>query len=197
MWKYILIIAFVLFAIREINLMNESLYVAPDTHEIVAKDKTVIGKVVKVVEKIEEIKTRKSKKTDTAAEKPQQARQTEEVVEKSSETAPSLSHFEEQNNSAKDVESLPEPLPSEPTLQQIEKEAQHITPKPSIPSHMPTKTKELYAPVTAKPQPPKQEEPAPPPAIHKQIPKQTSFPDAYQRAQEKVNAILEQMRRGD
>jgi hypothetical protein len=180
MWKYILIIAFLLFAIREINLMNESLYIAPDTHEVVVKDKTVIGKVVKVVEKIEKIKESKMD-ADTRQSKPE------------SQTAPSLSRFEEQNNSAKQLKKLSS-TDTEPSLQQIEKEAQHAAPKQHLSSHP---TGSAYNTQRVKKISSKRDKKVtinPPVLIYKSKHNEQPYPETYQRAQEKVNAILRQMR---
>jgi len=49
MWKYILIVAFLLFTIREINLINQSLYVEPNTNQIIVEDKTILSKVLRAV----------------------------------------------------------------------------------------------------------------------------------------------------
>ena len=51
MWKYLLIAIFVLLAIREINLMNQSLYLAPD-NKLVAEDKTTASELKKLITKI-------------------------------------------------------------------------------------------------------------------------------------------------
>ncbi len=51
MWKYILIALFVLLAIREINLMNQSLYIAPD-NKIVAEDRTTATELKKLINHI-------------------------------------------------------------------------------------------------------------------------------------------------
>ncbi|RUM66955.1 MAG: hypothetical protein DSZ05_03445 [Sulfurospirillum sp.] len=51
MWKYILIALFILLAIREINLMNQSLYIAPD-NKIVAEDRTTATQLKKLIKRI-------------------------------------------------------------------------------------------------------------------------------------------------
>ncbi len=51
MWKYVLIVLFVLLAIRELNLMNQSLYITPD-NKIVVKDKTTATELKKFINKI-------------------------------------------------------------------------------------------------------------------------------------------------
>lgn len=51
MWKYILIALFALLAVREINLMNQSIYIAPD-NEIVVEDRTTVAELKKFVGKI-------------------------------------------------------------------------------------------------------------------------------------------------
>ncbi len=53
MWKYILIALFLLLAIREINLMNQSLYIAPD-NKIVAEDRTTATELKKLISHIKQ-----------------------------------------------------------------------------------------------------------------------------------------------
>ncbi len=51
MWKYILILLFLILAIREINLMNQSLYVTPD-NKIVVQDKTTLTRIKTLIKEI-------------------------------------------------------------------------------------------------------------------------------------------------
>ena len=51
MWKYILILLFVILAIREINLMNQSLYVTPD-NQIIVQDKTTLTRIKTLIKEI-------------------------------------------------------------------------------------------------------------------------------------------------
>ncbi len=46
MWKYVLIILFLVFAIREINLMNNSIQLSPDHKKIIVDDETLTTKLI-------------------------------------------------------------------------------------------------------------------------------------------------------
>lgn len=206
MWKYILIIAFVIFAIREINLMNESLYIAPDTHKIVAEDRTVIGKVEQVIEKkiLPKIKrkeetpkppVKRAEQPPRQKEKHPEANTTEKVLPKPEEAAPNLSAIEEENRSASPKTTLPPSLEKveeaivkktgKPLLLQKPKPVQQpkTSPRPKLQNKMPKVTQ------PENPQPPKSVTPA------TTQPKQ-HYPDRYKSAEERVKAILEEMRKG-
>ncbi len=188
MWKYILIIAFVLFAIREINLMNESLYVAPDTHKIVVEDKSVIGKVVKVIGKLEKMKSHTPQQTTTPVTTEEKHASTKKASQ-SSRTLPSLSRFEEQNNSTAAEASSEKPSASKLTLQQLEEEARHATHRSrKVPPSLSKQTVRKAAPVTQTAHAPQRAVPA------SSLSQREKHSDTYRRAEERVNAILEQMR---
>ncbi len=46
MWKYILIILFLFFAIREINLMDSSIHFTPDQKKVIVDDETLTSKLI-------------------------------------------------------------------------------------------------------------------------------------------------------
>ncbi len=215
MWKYILIIAFLIFAIREINLMNESLYIAPDTHKIVSQDKTIIGKVEKVIEKkiLKKMEKREKTAKGTATSSEQNRTQTEtnvteNITPKTKASLPNLSIVEERNLSTSPKTTLPS------SLEEVEKEIEKKTGKPVV-LRKPAPMKEATEPKAAKAETSVQEssksnmttsakkELARNVVAHteqnitKKPKKEVQhYPDRYKNAQERVKAILEEMRKG-
>lgn len=187
MWKYILIIIFFLLAIREINLMNESLYIAPDTHQVVTEDKTLLSTVKHVIHKnvvkLETAIISKPKK------EPQENRTKEHPAPKKQETplqpVQKKMVTEEVNRSTPKIplpaKSKEQPLPDlstieSPTQQERVQHApipvpQQTTKQPSLPTPKP--------PHTAAPHP---------------LPAKLKI-DPYKSAEERVKAILEEMKR--
>jgi len=189
MWKYILIVIFFLLAIREINLMNESLYIAPDSHQVVTEDKTLLSTVKHVIHKnvvkLENAIISKPKK------EPQDNRTTEHPAPKKQETplqpAPKMISTEEVNRSTPKI-----PLPAKakehplPDLSTIESQ----TPKP-VPQHT-TKKTSLPTPE------PQHAKPKPAVPLHAAAPHPLPAKpkiDPYKSAEERVKAILEEMKR--
>ena len=196
MWKYILIIAFVIFAVREINLMNESLYIAPDTHKIVAEDRTVIGRVEKVIE--EKIGTlhRKSRQAHAVAQKENQTASQEMNNSRPAEAA--AAHPAEQITKAPEKErskplpgsvhtSTPEPHATAP---QPEQKSATKSPAPKAAAPLPTplrKIEQVIEQKTGKPVVLKQSKPV-------KQPRTQPAASPYKSAEERVRAILEEMK---
>ncbi len=181
MWKYILIVAFLLFAIREINLMNESLYIEPTSHKIITQDNTVIGKVVEVVEKkIHQPKPYTPSQTDKNSSKPAQP--------KSNVTHPAAAQSNTtQTPSLNIVENEPAPGPETdtktpaPSLAKIEKEAgDTMQIHPSATQNPVSATDTSVSSRTS-------------PVISHSTPL-PAHPDSYEDAQKRVMEILRQMK---
>ena len=213
MWKYILIIAFVIFAIREINLMNESLYIAPDTHKIVAEDKTVIGTVEKViVKKLQKLRHESTGSTEenqtvTYVKAPlpkpvthpkSERNETTQAPKPAQKPLPNLTSVEEKNITETPKVSTPATLP--PSLEKVEEEIVKKTGKPVTlkrPEKIPATKTEKPLP-QQKPQPEKRAAPVHSPEQNVTTAPATGqqYPAHFQSAEERVRAILEEMRKG-
>ena len=169
MWKYILIALFLLLAIREINLMNQSLYIAPD-NKIVAEDKTTAAELKKLINKIEH--------NEFLIKEPETIKETNISAQEKH-----IAHQPVQS-------SIPKPVPEQnSTYSPIIHEKTAETNKTS------TKPKPLFkssAPETGFHEVTKQKAEEQPVSI-KSAP--SDYPENFDRAEEKVRQILKQMKK--
>ncbi len=173
MWKYILIIAFLLFAIREINLMNESLYIAPESHKVIAQDKSVIGKVVRIVEKkIEKQEAHRDRENAPEHKSiPHAGIQHAQKPEKEAkEKLPTLSAIERETIASEKLQVLEHKLRLRETANSAPESAAMTPPKPQ------TEPKQAAKPII---------QPKPMPA--------RPYPDHFKSAEERVRQILQEM----
>ncbi len=121
MWKYLLIALFLILAIREINLMNQSLYVTQD-NKLVIQDKTTVSQLKKIIteiktqefllhepktvhEKNTSVKTSMNSKKEPETNTTKQTIQTPKVKEKKQIVPKTKKHEKETNqNSYKSAE---------------------------------------------------------------------------------------------
>ena len=179
MWKYILIIAFLLFAIREINLMNDSLYIAPDTHKVIAQDKTVIGKVVQIVEKKIE-KSEENRNTEHAPANKSISRtgtpHAPKAAKEAKEKLPNLSAIEREANASKNLQALERKLRLRKTATSAPESAATTPAEPKPTPKPQTEPKHAAKPIV---------QPKPTPA--------RPYPDHFKSAEERVRQILREM----
>ncbi len=205
MWKYILIIVFVLLSIREINLMNQSLYITPD-NRLVSEDKTTASELKKLIHKLksneflldepEAVTEKNSSVTDT-----QQQEKREKEINTSIETVSSVYLHEHERGEDKNRSQIATPKITPPSLpEQNRTQTPLLQPKSQIAASLPAIP--TPAPVAQKPLRPKLEKK---PLLQsgqnkKPTPKQTDterlYPENFKTAEERVKAILEQMRKG-
>jgi hypothetical protein len=186
MWKYILIALFLLLAIRELNLMNQSLYVTLD-NKIVAEDKTTASEFKKLINKLEHNEFLLSE-PDAIVEKNTSSKdQTKEESSKSDKINPSTSTLSDiklpEENQTSNMNKV---LTSNINEKNLTKQKIHTTPitkksNQSEKNSVKAKTtvahiqKEKVAKLTEKT------------TLHE-------YPERFKSAQERVQAILREMK---
>jgi len=202
MWKYILIALFVLLAIREINLMNQSLYIAPD-NKIVAEDKTTATELKKLISKIEH--------NEFLIKEPETIPEINKTSAKSTTTPTTYEVTETNITSPQPKEtniSIQEATQTHPTdyISEIAKTKTEQNSTHSSTTQLHERTSEEQAPSPE----PETEEPGtlqqtskpiitptiPEPVTQKrEYPKASAYPKNFESAEERVRKILEEMKK--
>ncbi len=186
MWKYVLIILFLVFAIREINLMNNSIQLSPDHKKIIVDDETLTTKLIALA------------KQKISHPKDQQNIAKEYKIKKPS-LSEAMDEKNDQNNQNQDIEKIIKTTEqnssiSDQITQSIIKEEQNKTAlsEKSPPPLKPTKSLKQIEPANIKSlnlEKLEREE------IKKSPKIPNDLPPSFQDAQEKVEAILREMKK--
>ena len=212
MWKYILIALFLLLAIREINLMNQSLYIAPD-NKIVAEDRTTATELKKLISHIKQneflIKepetiqeTNKTSTKETTEQTPKtyglteinvtspEPKETNISTQEAKEThpayyTPEIAKTKTEQNSTKSSAATLHETTSEKQTPPSEKEPLFT---PTVPEKEEHKTlQETFEPETVPT--------IPEPVTQKtKSPHASAYPKNFESAEERVRKILEEMK---
>ena len=208
MWKYILIALFLLLAIREINLMNQSLYITPD-NKIVAEDRTTATELKKLISHIEhneflikEPETiQETNQSSARADTQQEIPQTEQTpaTSESTETNVTLLQPKEANISTQEAKKT-HPVLHRPEITKTKTE-QNSTQSSAATLHETTAEEQTPPPEKGDYQTSQQTyEPETVPTIPESVVQKTeshqasAYPKNFESAEERVQKILEEMK---
>ncbi len=183
MWKYILIILFLFFAIREINLMDSSIHLTPDQKRVVVDDETLLSKLITLIKR----KTSNTKEYEENIAKEYKIKKQEPTtqIQAEEETFSNLSLQKIETN-----QSVPTKPSTKPQVKQKDKISTQIPQqkhKQKIKKRsQPHEVKEVKL-QTLETLEKKESD------ISKKNP--NDLPKSFQNAQERVNAILREMKR--